>query len=49
MGSRVYARKAKREKEKTDGMICLEMVGYSCHDPGCQRYPFPLMFLGYPK
>jgi len=49
MGSRVYARKAKREKEKIDGMICLEMVGYSCHDPGCQRYPFPLMFLGYPK
>jgi len=49
MGSRVYARKAKRGKEKIDGMICLEMVGYSCHDPGCQRYPFPLMFLGYPK
>ena len=49
MGSRVYARKAKRAKEKIDGMICLEMVGYSCHAPGCQRYPFPLMFLGYPK
>ena len=49
MGSRVYARKAKREKEKTDGMICLEMVGYTCHQPGCQGYPFPLMFLGYPK
>ena len=49
MGSRVYARKARKEKEKLDGMICLEMVGYSCHSPGCQRYPFPLMFLGYPK
>jgi Zn-dependent M28 family amino/carboxypeptidase len=49
MGSTVYARKAKREEEKIDGMICLEMVGYSCHDMGCQRYPFPLMFLGYPK
>jgi Zn-dependent M28 family amino/carboxypeptidase len=49
MGSKVYARKAKKEKEKIDGMICLEMVGYSCHDPGCQSYPFPLMFLGYPK
>jgi Zn-dependent M28 family amino/carboxypeptidase len=49
MGSRVYARKAKKEREKIDGMICLEMVGYSCHDPGCQDYPFPLMFLGYPK
>ncbi|MBW2148542.1 MAG: M28 family peptidase, partial [Deltaproteobacteria bacterium] len=49
MGSRVYARKARGKKEKIDGMICLEMVGYTCHYPGCQRYPFPLMFLGYPK
>ncbi|MGD2126324.1 MAG: M28 family peptidase [Desulfobacteraceae bacterium] len=48
MGSRVYAKKAKKEKEKIDGMICLEMVGYSCHDPGCQSYPFPVMFFGYP-
>ena len=49
MGSKVYSRKAKEKKEKIDGMICLEMVGYSCHNPGCQSYPFPLMFLGYPK
>jgi Zn-dependent M28 family amino/carboxypeptidase len=49
MGSRVYAKKAKGENEQIDGMICLEMVGYSCHDPGCQSYPFPLMFLSYPK
>ena len=49
MGSRVYALKAWKQKEQIDGMICLEMVGYTCHDPGCQRYPFPLMFLGYPK
>ena len=49
MGSRVYAQKARKEKETIDGMICLEMVGYSCHDPGCQNYPFPLMFFGYPK
>lgn len=49
MGSRVYARKAKKEKERIDGMICLEMVGYTCQEPGCQGYPFPLMFLDYPK
>jgi len=49
MGSRVYARKARKEKEKIDGMICLEMVGYACHEDGCQAYPFPLMFFGYPK
>jgi hypothetical protein len=48
-GSRVYARKAKREGEKIDGMICLEMVGYTCREPGCQGYPFPLMFMDYPK
>lgn len=49
MGSRVYAGKARKEKEQIDGMICLEMVGYSCHYPGCQSYPFPLMFFDYPK
>ena len=49
MGSRVYAAKAKKEQEQIDGMICLEMVGYTCHEPGCQSYPFPLMFFGYPK
>jgi hypothetical protein len=25
------------------------MVGYACHQPGCQSYPFPLMFFGYPE
>jgi Zn-dependent M28 family amino/carboxypeptidase len=49
MGSKVYARKAKREKEKIDGMICLEMVGYTCRESGCQGYPFPLNFMDYPK
>jgi len=49
MGSRVYALKAWKQKEQIDGMICLEMVGYTCHEPGCQSYPFPLMFLSYPK
>ena len=49
MGSRVYAKKANREKEKIDGMICLEMVGYACYEPGCQNYPFPLGFFDYPK
>ncbi len=49
MGSRIYAQKAKKNKEQIDGMICLEMVGYTCNEPGCQGYPFPLMFLDYPK
>jgi hypothetical protein len=49
MGSRVYAQKARLEKEKIDGMICLEMVGYACYEPGCQQYPFPLGFFDYPE
>ncbi|MBT8331889.1 MAG: M28 family peptidase, partial [Deltaproteobacteria bacterium] len=49
MGSRVYARMARVKQEKIDGMICLEMVGYACHEPGCQNYPFPLMFMDYPE
>ncbi len=49
MGSRMYAKKARKDKEQIDGMICLEMVGYTCHESGCQGYPFPLMFMDYPK
>ncbi|MEJ2428332.1 MAG: M28 family peptidase, partial [Deltaproteobacteria bacterium] len=30
-------------------MLCLEMVGYTCHQKGCQDYPFPVMFMNYPK
>jgi Zn-dependent M28 family amino/carboxypeptidase len=49
MGSRVYAKKARQQQEKIDGMICLEMVGYTCYETGCQKYLFPLQFMGYPK
>lgn len=49
MGSRVFASKAREEGMSIDGMICLEMVGYTCSAPGCQSYPFPLKYLGYPK
>lgn len=49
MGSRVFASKAKAQGAVIDAMICLEMVGYTCRRPGCQRYPFPLQYMGYPK
>lgn len=49
MGSRVFASKAKAQGTVIDAMICLEMVGYTCRRPGCQRYPFPLQFMGYPR
>ncbi len=44
-GSRVHARAARRAGEKIDGMLCLEMVGYTCPS---QNYPFPVKYLGYP-
>jgi len=49
MGSRVHAKGMKARKEKLDGMICLEMVGYCCNQPGSQKLPFPLQFMGYPR
>jgi len=49
MGSSVYAYNSRERKEPIDGMICLEMVGYTCHQRGCQDYPFPLMLFDYPK
>lgn len=49
MGSVVYATQLKSERVSIDGMLCLEMVGYTCRQPGCQGYPFPLMFMNYPK
>jgi len=49
MGSKVHARAMKAKQERLDGMICLEMVGYTCHQKGCQAYPFPLNLMGYPK
>lgn len=49
MGSRVHARAMKANHERLDGMICLEMVGFTCYQEGCQSYPFPLNFMRYPK
>ncbi|MFZ5453980.1 MAG: M28 family peptidase [Thermodesulfobacteriota bacterium] len=48
MGSRVYAKKARKRREKILGMLCLEMVGYYTQEPGSQELPFPLQFMGYP-
>jgi len=48
MGSRVYAREARKRKDKILGMLCLEMVGYYRQEPKSQDLPFPLQFMGYP-
>ncbi len=48
MGSKVHAEGMRQRGEALDGMLCLEMVGYTCKTKGCQEYPFPLNFMRYP-
>jgi Zn-dependent M28 family amino/carboxypeptidase len=48
MGSRVYAKDAKKNRHKILGMLCLEMVGYYRREPGSQSLPLTLRLLGYP-
>ena len=42
MGSYRYADMLVRERRPVAAMLSLEMLGYFCDEPGCQRYPFPL-------
>ncbi len=49
MGSYVYAKWAKENKEKIYGMISLEMLGYYSNIKGAQMYPLPLMGFFYPN
>jgi Zn-dependent M28 family amino/carboxypeptidase len=48
MGSRVYARGARRQPAPILGMLCLEMVGYYSQAPDSQSLPLPLKLMGYP-
>lgn len=47
MGSRVYARTARKNREQILGMLCLESVGYFTDAPYSQHIPLPLKFMGY--
>lgn len=47
MGSRVYAARARQDKEQIIAMLSLETIGYYSDTPGSQNYPFPLSFF-YP-
>ncbi len=47
MGSRVYARQARRNGHQILGMLCLEMVGYYRQEPGSQELPLSLRLLGF--
>ncbi|MCL4501741.1 MAG: M28 family peptidase [Deltaproteobacteria bacterium] len=48
MGSRVYAKLARKNHDKVLGMLCLEMVGYYRQEPHSQELPLSLRLLGYP-
>ena len=48
MGSRVYAKQARKRHHRILGMLCLEMVGYYSRTPGSQSLPLALRFMGYP-
>ncbi len=47
MGSRVYASRARRQKENIVAMLSLETMGYFTEAPDSQNYPFPFGFF-YP-
>ncbi len=47
MGSRVYAKQARQNRENLLGMLCLESVGYFVNEPHSQQIPLALKFLGY--
>ncbi len=47
MGSRVYAKTARKNRENLLGMLCLESVGYFVDTPDSQYIPLPLKFMGY--
>ena len=48
MGSRVYARRARQQRENLLGMLCLESVGYYRQEPESQDLPLALRLMGYP-
>ena len=47
MGSRVYAKQSRKNRENLLGMLCLESVGYFVQEPNSQQIPLALKFLGY--
>ncbi|OGX09084.1 MAG: hypothetical protein A2Z88_08210 [Omnitrophica WOR_2 bacterium GWA2_47_8] len=48
MGSRVYAKRAKSEKEDIKAVVILEMIGFFSDTPFSQRY-LPLLGMFYPN
>jgi Zn-dependent M28 family amino/carboxypeptidase len=48
MGSVVYARRCREQREKIVGVVTLDTLGYYTDAPGSQSYPFPYSLAGYP-
>ncbi|MDD3118570.1 MAG: M28 family peptidase [Victivallales bacterium] len=48
MGSAVYARSCRDNKEKIVAMLSLETIGCYSEQPGSQRYPLPLLSRFFP-
>lgn len=49
MGSRVYAKEARKRKEDIKAMISLETIGYYSEDKNSQSYPFIFYHFFYPN
>lgn len=48
MGSYRYAQGLALRKERIEGMICLEMIGYFCDEQNSQHYPLPFFSHKFP-
>ena len=42
IGSRQMATQRSAAGKQLVGMVCLDMIGYTCYEPGCQSYPTPI-------
>ena len=49
MGSLNYAKMARKRGDDIVAMLSLETMGYYSDKPGSQKYPLPLLALGYPS
>lgn len=48
MGSRVFVRSLERDGLKVKGALVLEMVGYYREEPGTQKIPLTVKWMGFP-
>jgi hypothetical protein len=48
MGSAVHAKRLDEKKEKIDGVLVFEMIGYFSDINFSQKYPMPMLYLYYP-